>query len=610
MHHFHRKIRHSSVYLAFLLLFLALVCAIASRSSGSSSDTAVPQSSQEQDAAFREYTNALFAREAAGNILTLHYTLQNPKVCGISEYHTSLGTFDSSQILSAAAAAESVKSALAHFSSDALSVQNKLTLAILKDTLDQTISAAAFPLYEEPLRPTTGVQSELPILLAEYTFSNAQDVTDYLEILASIPDYLNSICAFEQEKSDAGLFMTDFTADTVIEQCRDFANSGQNNYLVYTFDQKIDALKEGSDTEKKIWKEQNRTQLSKKVLPAFQSVADNLTALKGTGKNSRGLCGYPEGKSWYAHLVRCATGSSDSVSELKKRIEKQRNADLSACLKLTADNPQLEKEASEAKAPEKEAETTLPFLQEAMKEDFPDPPACNVNIKYVDEAMEDYLAPAFYLTSPLDNWKENTIYVNRKNGYEGIRLFTTLAHEGYPGHLYQNIYFHAQNPDPIRALSSYPGYTEGWATYVELLSYRYADLSADAATLLARNQFAILSLYASVDIGIHWDGWSYSDTFRFLSEYGFSDESQVREIYELIVAEPAHYLKYYVGCLEFLTLRDKFMQKYEQSSKQTKNSGADLSARNLRKFHQTVLEIGPAPFSVIAQQLFASEISD
>lgn len=600
MHRFHRKICHSSLCLAFILLFLALVCVIASRSSGSDSDTVSPQSVQEQDSAFEDYTRALFAREAAGNILTLHYTLKNQKACGITEYNTSLGTFDSSQLIASASAAESVQKQLAAFSPESLSAQNQLALAVLKDTLTQTIQAARFPLYEEPLRPSTGIQSELPILLAEYRFSRSQDAKDYLALLKSIPDYLASICSFEQEKSDAGLFMADYTADTVIRQCRDFAASGEKNYLVYTFEQKTDALKDVSDEEKKEWNAQNRTLLKDQVLPAFQALADKLSILKESSKNNAGLCAYPKGAQWYAYLVRNATGSSDSVSALKVRIEKQREKDLTACVSLAAKNPAAEKEAAQAKTPEKEVETMLPYLKQAMKKDFPEAPACNVTIKYVDEAMEDYLAPAFYLTSPSDDWTENTIYVNRKNGYDGIRLFTTLAHEGYPGHLYQNICFHAQHPPLIRSLSGYPGYTEGWATYVELLTYHYARLSDDAATLLARNQFAILSLYASADIGIHADGWSYRDTYRFFSDYGFDDADQVREIFELIVAEPAHYLKYYVGCLEFLRLRDAFTEK------SNKKSGTDHSAR---KFHQTILEIGPAPFSIIEQQLFSSDVS-
>ena len=211
-----------------------------------------------------------------------------------------------------------------------------------------------------------------------------------------------------------------------------------------------------------------------------------------------------------------------------------------------------------------------------------------MTVKYVDAAMEDYLSPAFYLTSPLDHLTENSIYINQKNGYEGLRLFTTLAHEGFPGHLFQNVYFHSICDLPIRSLLGYPGYTEGWATFVELHSYTYAGLSEDAASLCAANQAAILSLYATADMGIHYEGWTLDDTATFFGTYGFTDEETIRDIFELIVGEPANYLKYYIGYLEFHDLQ-------ADMKKQNPDTYTDSD------FYKKVLDIGPAPFGVLQE---------
>lgn len=228
----------------------------------------------------------------------------------------------------------------------------------------------------------------------------------------------------------------------------------------------------------------------------------------------------------------------------------------------------------------------LEHLNHEIQEDFPTVENCSCTIKYVDEAMEDYMAPAFYLTSPLDHFTENSIYINRGSGYEGLQLFTTLAHEGYPGHLYQNAAFCSTAPSPIRALLGPAGYAEGWATYVEMLSYHYAGLSDELADVLALEQSAILSLYASADMGIHYDGWSFDQTWDFFSGYGFSDEAVIREIFELITAEPAHYLKYYIGYMEFLSLKD---YAEEIMGEAYTDPG----------FHQTVLKMGPCTFPLL-----------
>ena len=61
-------------------------------------------------------------------------------------------------------------------------------------------------------------------------------------------------------------------------------------------------------------------------------------------------------------------------------------------------------------------------------------------------------------------------------------------------------------------------------------------------------------------------------------------------VYELVVETPANYLKYYVGYLEFLELKKDACLRY----------GSDY---NDKAFHQALLAIGPAPFSIIKNYL-------
>ena len=70
----------------------------------------------------------------------------------------------------------------------------------------------------------------------------------------------------------------------------------------------------------------------------------------------------------------------------------------------------------------------------------------NVQIKYVSQEMQNFLSPAFYLIPALDNTEENIIYINNGHISDDLSLYTTLAHEGYPGHLYQTTYFASKTP--------------------------------------------------------------------------------------------------------------------------------------------------------------------
>ncbi|MCD7982223.1 MAG: DUF885 domain-containing protein [Clostridiales bacterium] len=572
-----------------------------------SAGTAPSATGSTADVQFTDYTTALFRQEVSASPLTLHYTLKSPEAYGITEYSTDPGTYSENNFRISAALAENVTAALLAFDPDSLSTENRLTLDVLLDAMRETADAASFPYYEEPLRPSTGIQAELPILLAEYTFSDEQDVNDYLEILSGIPAYLDSICVYEREKQEQDLFMAGFAAEAVISQCEDFAASGEDNYLIYTFEERTDDLEGLTENEKTAYQEQNQAIVSQRILPAYQEIADTLRELNdmanasdsvdsdGTdgsdsGDSNAGLSSLPLGTEYYAYLVQRDTGSADSVRVLKKRVANQRASDLLEIAALLEEYPELESELLRIDAPCDTPEEMLELLRTQIAGDFPAADDCRYTVKYADAAMEDYLAPAFYLTSPLDDFSENSIYINRGNGYEGIRLFTTLAHEGYPGHLYQNAYFNSTDPDPIRALFGPAGYAEGWATYAELLSYRYVGLSDELAELLALEQSATLSLYATADLYIHSEGWTCADTLEFFAGYGFSDEEAIREIFELIAAEPAHYLKYYIGYIEFLDLKEYAKELYGKDY-------TDLA------FHRAVLEMGSAPFDILTEYL-------
>ena len=145
-----------------------------------------------------------------------------------------------------------------------------------------------------------------------------------------------------------------------------------------------------------------------------------------------------------------------------------------------------------------------------------------------------------------------------------------IRDRGYPGHLYQTTYFAGQDPDPIRSLLDFGGYTEGWATYTEMISYYYAPMDHDLATLMQKNASILLGLYALADMGIHYDGWSLLDTIDFFRSYGITETDVIEEIYQLILGDPANYLKYYIGYVEFLELKKEAIRRWGDDFSQEK----------------------------------------
>ena len=211
---------------AVLLILLFLALAFFAACSGSS---------RQVNTSFDNFTNELFRQEVSANAITVHYTLKDPEAYGIHDVPETLGSY-STDGSSASASVENCLAALKKFRYGLLSDENKLTFDILENYLEISLAGVPYTLYDEPLSPMTGTQSQLPVLLSEYQFYRPEDVDTYLSLLENIPDYIDSLITFEQAKSDAGLFMASYTADTIIKECNSFILTGDSNYLYSTFE--------------------------------------------------------------------------------------------------------------------------------------------------------------------------------------------------------------------------------------------------------------------------------------------------------------------------------------------------------------------------------------
>ncbi len=543
---------------------------------------------QDENERFQDYTSALFAAEVASDAVTFHYTLKDPEAFGISTEAEGFGELDQdpSQLR---AAAENMGKALESFDYGQLDIRNRITYDILDYSRKTAEESADYILYDEPLGLVSGIQTQLPVILSEYQFYDREDVESYLRLMKSTSEYFDSLIEFERKKSEAGLFMANYAAETVLEQCRAFLDMGDGNYLYSTFKDRVNEVKELSEKEKSDYIQENALMLEDYIYPSYQKLISAVEELLGTGENEKGLCFLPDGKAYYEFLARQSTGTDLTVRELEDLARRQIVEDLEAMEAVVGTTAEEAKETM-AQTGQEDAEFILSELESGIRNAFPQPPETQLQVKYVPEEMEDHLSPAFYMIPAIDNTGENVIYLNSSKMGDDLTLFTTLAHEGYPGHLYQTVYYEGTDPDPVRSLFSFGGYVEGWATYAEMCSYYLTPLSKEQAVLLQKNSSIILALYALADMGIHYEGWSRLDTVEFFSNYGITDAGTVEQIYELIIGSPANYLKYYIGYVEFLELKKEWFRKQEDPSQ--------------KEFHEAVLTVGPATFEIVEEYMW------
>lgn len=539
-------------------------------------------------AAYDAFLEELFLQEIAENTINLHFTLAHPGDAGIMDYEVTLGDLSEEALADSNARTENYLATLKSFPKHRLALEQQLTYDILADYFELMLDMAPLTLYDEPLTPSSGVHAQLPMLFEEYAFYDEGDIKDYLQLLSQVDEYFAQIIDFEKRKADAGLFMPDYSCQSVIDQCTDFVAEAEEHFLIETFNSRIEEFSGLSPEEKEAYIYQNEQLVKIDLVKAYKYLASEMTALLGSGTNEQGLCYFPDGKEYYEYLVYYYTGCSDSISDIQETISHQRETDLYSAAEVIYKDESFWDKYDAATLTARSPVATLEELQKDMLDAFPPAPYTTYAVDIIDKCIADYVAPAYYITAPIDDYSKNSIHINADYDTTSIDYFTTLAHEGFPGHLYQTVMSYESGLEPARNIVNCGGYIEGWATYVEMLSYQYADIDPDVAFVMQKDQSALLSLYASTDLGIHYDGWTLDDAVKFWSGYGIEDAAAIKEIYQYIVGEPANYLQYYVGYLGFLDLKEMATEEY----------GSDFDEV---AFHQALLDIGPAPFDIIEE---------
>ena len=545
---------------------------------------------------FEAFTQEVVRNEGSGSSLTLHYSLAHPEKQGIRRKTASLGTVPT-DMQNTYKVYQQYEDKLKAFRYSHLSTENQMTLDSMLLYYHTEKSLGDNYLLQEPLGPSLGIQAQLPVLLEEYSFYEDRDISDYLNLLTTIRPYFQSIIKFEQKKSQAGFFMSDATLDRILAQCSAFIRNPDENYMLDIFRTKISDYGKLSGSEQQTLILTHQNLMKTEVIPAYQELMTGLEALRGTGKNPRGLAYFKGGKAYYLYLLQSQTGTYVPVKEIEKRLSRQLSSEIGIVGNMLRQNPELLTTLNKGISfTEIRPAQMLSSLQKKISSDFPPLEDVSFELKTVHDSMKDYLSPAFYLTPPMDTGTPNVIYINPSANYQGLELFTTLAHEGFPGHLYQTVSFERQNPSGIRNLLDTSGFAEGWATYVEPFAYEYAadyilDSSAsDLARLSWLNRSINLCMYSLLDIEIHYNGWNQAEAASFLKAFGIEDSTVISEIYQYILETPGNYLKYYWGYLSLLDLR----------TTEQKRLGQDF---DMKDFHRRVLKIGGMQFPVLEKYI-------
>ena len=576
------------------------------------------QSTESDPATFDEFADSIFNLVLSGDELSSNYLFEHPENFGLERYEPSLPTPSTGSILGTIIINYYFEP-LYTYDYNKLSEDQQMTYLVLDNLLTRINEMNGMNyLSADYLGSYLGYQAQLPLLLIEYNFKDNLDILNYFKYLELVPNTFKKYVDFEIEKADNGYGMPNYVIDKVIDQCDSFVkevyDSGDNHFMITMFNQKLDKCTFVSEETKANYIKQNKDLVNGSLVDGYNYVKNNLSIVYDRATNNMGLAYYVKddkeiGKEYYRLLFKDATGYDVEIEDAIDYLDTKLTEKMTEYKNIYQLNPNILNEVSKIQLMNVTPEEQLEFYQEVIYQYFPE---LNIDalpkttIRYVDESMEDHFSPAAYMVSAIDNYNEEFIYLNNKSihktngsGEEVLDynyLYTTIAHEGFPGHMYQNIYFKNTKANVLRKILKSGGYVEGWATYAQLFSYVFvADLyNNDALRFLKLNDEISGIIQARLDMGIHYEGWTKDLAEAFLGQYiekynktsNSYNPDAINAIYEQLVEVPTNAQKYY---FTYLKLEDMYNSVYYRMGKNF----------DIIDFHKTILDCGPMPLRYV-----------
>ncbi len=554
------------------------------------------------DLAFETFCDELFIKILEGDPLSINFVLSNPESFGLEGEEVTPSTMSYIDYEEANALILELIDELKDFNYSELCFQNQIDYDAILFYFENTLyMPMEFYYYNVPLGSYLGYQAQLPSILAEYHFYTKNDIDNYMKYVSQAKESFESLVAFENEKVALGLSMPDFIINGVIEQCVNFYDTEEENYLIPVFNDKIDALDFLTAEEKVSYKEENKKIVNEQFVEAYRYLKVEMEKLLGKATKdgtNYGLGHTDTGKAYYAYLLKDAVGKDITPQEMISYIEEKIDLEYSTIMSYVRKNKFIYTELENLDLLNgREYEEALERVVSYIYNDFP---KSSLELKYqislVHESLQENSSPAYYFKSVIDANVLESIYVNPKDfepltTSSGTDLFSTLCHEGFPGHLYQHTYFKSfYETKNVRSAISYSGYSEGWAVYAENYVSKYLStyegISSSLLDFRRSNECLSYLIYARIDLGIGYEGWNVSDVYSYAKEYFSIGLDDAKAIFEQMVEIPTNFITYYYGYYQMVDLRN-------YAKKELKLLYDDYF------FHCAILECGPAPWETV-----------
>ena len=559
----------SIVLLTLVLLFTA----------GCGKKTPTEEQLATEQAKFEEFLKDEMTYFLSLGKMSAHFALKDLSPYGLEDMEVSIG---SAEDMDYAVLKESLNK-LKAINRDWLTEKQQNFYDRYKLSTEETLSLEGLGDYDFYFSPSTGTNSNLLTMFTEFDIRNEQDIKDLIVYIIDSERYLNDCIEITKKQIEKGIIQADTTLDGVIKQCEEFINSGNKNAVTVILSTKIDQFDGISTAQKNEYKNQLKDAVNNHMMVGYKNVIALMQATKGKATNNSAYHNWADGKKYYEARLKIKTSSQLSVEQTKKLLENEIKNCISQLVNLGTNNESLWN-FDPIDVGMTDAKQILDHLKGETSKYFPAPIETNYEVAFLDPSVTSESVAAYYLNPPMDDYTNNVIKVNPATSNT---LYTTLAHEGYPGHLYQITYEMANNFNPLLYFIDFIGYTEGWAVYSESYSYSMAkvNIAEDVAAFDIYNSRLSTAMVALSDILVHYEGMSAEELGTYYTSLQLN-AANAPFIYDLVLSDPLMYVPYATGCVMFSDLKEK-----------TEKALGDKF--DLVEFHKVILDTGRAPFEYL-----------
>ncbi len=564
--------------------------------SAQTEETPVPEPtfavSEEADAAFHALDLDVFRWYATLDGYSFHMFIDDPANFQIdrASVNMTLGEFTTEDSVRISKEATVYLDRLTAINREQIKQESQFSYDVLQQILTDLAEEDKFEYFYEPLTRYSGLQSNLPLSFALFELKNQQDVEDYLTLLADMPRYMGQILAYEQKRAELGMFMTETALNEVLAGCKAIIDSKNSSFLYTTFSEGVGNISSLTPEQAKAYEEKNASLLQNEYVQSFQTLYDGLSALRSKCRTYEKASQYNEqAKEYFEKRMQDTGCNSLSVEETLEMLKAEMNYLLYDFLMISNNNPKIFDKTVNLSSGDSKKD--LEYLQALIQPLLPELPEHNLTLSDVPPELQKQFSPAAYVIPAIDDWKDNTIFLNPEQKTD--TLLFTLAHEGYPGHMYQYIYQRSlDNLGLMQRAANFGGYAEGWAEFAEYLAVTYQD-KYDQEYVRYRFDYDIIinvMLPAIMSILVNYYGYSKDAVENAVTGMGLKGDVLTPLFYETVIDEPYYFFEYAVGYAQLAQLY-----------RETRNELDDKF--DMAAFLKTYLDLGPANFDLIREQI-------